>query len=518
MSYRYLVVSAAVLVSAASGACTRNTYITNYYLDAGADLDSGAHVDAADMGSVPSDSGAGMDAADMTLPPMDSGTTADATEADAGCTPACTGRSCGDDGCGGSCGVCANSTCNASGMCEPASLCNDSCATARNDVCEDGEPGSMASGCTVGSDCTDCGVRSGVSWPTETVASVDDTAPRRPGGSYYYFPAPVSLAIDSDGHAHVAFADRTGLHYAVQTTSGWNVEIVDSHPFANATMALDNDGIPHVVYCAGDGTQYATRGASSWTVETADAACATAYSIAFDSANVPHVAYIASGAKHAFRNTSSWTIETVDTLGQTSAAIALDASDQPHVVYFGIRGRSEIQQTLNYASIGAGGWTNQLVDVSSPTGGSSGNGVALAIDSHDAPHIAYHSYDSLPSGGIAGLRLTYATLVDGVWHRKLFADVFSGGTTSSSDPAIRIDGDGHPRIVCGDGNMLMEMPYNVSGFGYYVSDGSDWTASAIDSGGLAGGAIAFALDAVGNPHIVYEDPDNYEISFASYGP
>jgi hypothetical protein len=35
------------------------------------------------------------------------------------CTPSCTGRICGDDGCGGSCGSCATGqTCNASGQCE----------------------------------------------------------------------------------------------------------------------------------------------------------------------------------------------------------------------------------------------------------------------------------------------------------------------------------------------------------------------------------------------------------------
>ncbi|MEZ4265818.1 MAG: agmatine deiminase family protein [Myxococcota bacterium] len=44
----------------------------------------------------------------------------------AGCTPECTGKTCGDDGCGGSCGTCAAGTsCNAAGACEAP--CTDAC-------------------------------------------------------------------------------------------------------------------------------------------------------------------------------------------------------------------------------------------------------------------------------------------------------------------------------------------------------------------------------------------------------
>ncbi len=37
------------------------------------------------------------------------------------CTPACAGRNCGDDGCGGTCGACDGGSCNAAGLCVPAS-------------------------------------------------------------------------------------------------------------------------------------------------------------------------------------------------------------------------------------------------------------------------------------------------------------------------------------------------------------------------------------------------------------
>jgi len=56
-----------------------------------------------------------------------------------GCVPNCTGKECGDDGCGGSCGTCQQGTCNAQGKCECTpdctgkecgdDGCGDSCGT-----------------------------------------------------------------------------------------------------------------------------------------------------------------------------------------------------------------------------------------------------------------------------------------------------------------------------------------------------------------------------------------------------
>jgi hypothetical protein len=46
-----------------------------------------------------------------------------------GCVPTCSGRACGDDGCGGSCGVCSSGSCSASGQCT---------ATCGGEACSDG--------------------------------------------------------------------------------------------------------------------------------------------------------------------------------------------------------------------------------------------------------------------------------------------------------------------------------------------------------------------------------------------
>ncbi|HEY0883445.1 MAG TPA: hypothetical protein VGD87_18055, partial [Archangium sp.] len=44
------------------------------------------------------------------------------------CTPSCSGRACGSDGCGGQCGSCApTENCDAAGQCSPAVSCSPDC-------------------------------------------------------------------------------------------------------------------------------------------------------------------------------------------------------------------------------------------------------------------------------------------------------------------------------------------------------------------------------------------------------
>lgn len=90
-------------------------------------------------------------------------TDAIATDAitDGGCVPDCTGRDCGDDGCGGACGACAEGAlCDAAGACvTPPADCGDGtcgadedCATCAADCgacCGDGR-------CARGEDCASC--------------------------------------------------------------------------------------------------------------------------------------------------------------------------------------------------------------------------------------------------------------------------------------------------------------------------------------------------------------------------
>ena len=81
-------------------------------------------------------------------------TTEDTTE----CTPACDGKACGDDGCGGSCGECAEGeACTADGACDALCIPDCSASTCGDDGCG-GSCGDCADGetCTEGACIADC--------------------------------------------------------------------------------------------------------------------------------------------------------------------------------------------------------------------------------------------------------------------------------------------------------------------------------------------------------------------------
>jgi hypothetical protein len=64
------------------------------------------------------------------------------------CAPSCSGKSCGDDGCGGSCGSCgSNRTCSAAGQC----VCAPNCS---GKVCGDDGCGGSCGSCGLGTSCS----------------------------------------------------------------------------------------------------------------------------------------------------------------------------------------------------------------------------------------------------------------------------------------------------------------------------------------------------------------------------
>ena len=74
------------------------------------------------------------------------------------CTPNCTGKMCGSDGCGGSCGSCgANQTCNSAGQCQDNG-CTPNCA---GKTCGDDGCGGSCGTCANGQTCSSSGTCTG---------------------------------------------------------------------------------------------------------------------------------------------------------------------------------------------------------------------------------------------------------------------------------------------------------------------------------------------------------------------
>lgn len=89
---------------------------------------------------------------------------------DPGCTPDCSGKECGDDGCGGSCGTCeSDETCSSAGKCE-AGPCTPDCS---GKECGDDGCGGSCGSCDSGEICSSAG-KCETSTPTDGDADLND--------------------------------------------------------------------------------------------------------------------------------------------------------------------------------------------------------------------------------------------------------------------------------------------------------------------------------------------------------
>ena len=149
---RHLAITfAALSIALAGAACSSDTGGTgdipgadpgNGYTTQGIDATTGNGTGTDNPGTDPTPSDAGNTASDAgsVTPPEDS--------EPGPCVPDCAGKGCGDDGCGGTCGVCAvNQTCSDDGTCECAPDCTGK-------ACGDDGCGGTCGSCTDGSECT----------------------------------------------------------------------------------------------------------------------------------------------------------------------------------------------------------------------------------------------------------------------------------------------------------------------------------------------------------------------------
>jgi hypothetical protein len=115
------------------------------------------------------------------------------------CVPACTGKVCGDDGCGGTCGTCTGgSACDATGQCQL--VCTPNCT---GKVCGDDGCGGTCGTCTTGT-CSAAGQCSSVTVPRFTLAS------QVPVGQFNGIAADASGAAVGGGQASCGFTTVGG--------------------------------------------------------------------------------------------------------------------------------------------------------------------------------------------------------------------------------------------------------------------------------------------------------------------
>jgi len=144
-----------------------------------------------------------------------------------------------------------------------------------------------------------------------------------------------ALAIDSQGHRHLAYAnvngETAGLRYAYSDGDSWKPEVVEGLPKSQSyegystCLTVDHDGNPHISYSQYSEPfliKYAVRKGGHWNIETVDQVAGVGYpdrnAIALDDAGQPYISYFDAGQgvlKLAHREAQKWIVETVDSAG-----------------------------------------------------------------------------------------------------------------------------------------------------------------------------------------------------------
>ena len=356
---------------------------------------------------------------------------------------------------------------------------------------------------------------SGFGWQAESVATTGLSGLRG------------SLGLDQQGFPHVAFVEHrpvaSGNHdrlkYGYWDGLRWHFEDVDAAPFIGyravfdsesyVSLALDTDGGAHIAYPAGASSnkmnlRYASRsGDFSWTLETVDDGEQTNrhVSLALDGEDRPHIIYHVNERQemlYARQDNSAWLTEVIDDsnidpLG-TFARLVMDADGRLHVAYFADR-----DDDLRYAVREAGGWQTALVD-DNPDNVRPYPDIAIGPDGR--PAIAYV--------GPLDEEVRYAAWDGTAWQ---VTTAYQTGT-GSVDHRVGLEFDtlGDPHIVFGQDNgqnLFLDHLYR---------DNGAWAVERLDNSGQAGSHVDTAIDADGNLHAIYYERAYGDLRHLSWGP
>lgn len=194
---------------------------------------------------------------------------------------------------------------------------------------------------------------------------------RRTGGSWTIEPVDPgvilaryeSIAVDRDGHPHIAYYGIGNLRYAVKSGTAWSVEVVDSRDYVGwfSRVRLDSGGRPHIAYydSTNRSLDYAVRGATGWSTSVADASgdCGWDPSIAIGPDDLPRIAYYArirGDLRYAVLENGSWFVQTADDVGVVGwePSLALDAALAPHITSYDWS-RSALRHAVGAPTLGA---------------------------------------------------------------------------------------------------------------------------------------------------------------------
>jgi hypothetical protein len=269
-------------------------------------------------------------------------------------------------------------------------------------------------------------------------------------GSPYQFIEHAAVSVDHQGIAHVAFRDSSQVVYGNNRSGMWTFEQLDlAYSFGpeplTVSIALDSDGFAHVAYFAADPIsqpqsarlRYATNRSGVWAVQTVTSIVAlpgfglqsdlsVALTVADD--NKIHLAFLGGNSDVIYATNSSgvWAVTTIGEADPVFIWVQPSLVVQPDgVVHMAFISLEYIDGTgyylgVEYASNASGTWEREFVDdqvVLTDTSYSGMRRPSLAVAADGTPHVTYEYFEYASQGGtLLDGRLRYARRPGNLWR------------------------------------------------------------------------------------------------------
>ncbi len=320
-----------------------------------------------------------------------------------------------------------------------------------------------------------------------------------------------SFAIDENGVAHITFlteADHGALFYAHNRNGGFEVETVaEGYFYGPIDLALTPGADPIIAYHDHQALQFdpalgdeviAELSESGWELTTVadDGHDGWDNSIAVDEAGNWHTAGVdpsqfgsEDGVEYATIVDGAITVVPVGSgpiKYEFATSIQLNSSGSPAIAFYNDR-----DQQLELASLGAGGWSVEVVDDM----GDAGRYASLAYDADGEPHIAYYVAEGSESGTVR-----HAWKDASGWQIENVGNLQNlrmGHTGARKITSLAFDPEGGLHLAYTDRDRLI----------YAQRTDDRWIGQEVVEPGsrMLGQLVELAIDADGNPHLIWFD-------------
>ena len=330
-----------------------------------------------------------------------------------------------------------------------------------------------------------------------------------------------SIAIDSNGKAHIACFDHTedqligdtpvpygNLKYSHNTDGTWETLTLDTGAGMLPRICIDNNDNVHIVHSQ-LGTsdlfsildlKYTTNVSGSWETVTISGQIVKGAdsSIAADSNGKVHISTrneedtgttskgAQGGLRYITNATGEWTWFDVDTTPSSGndTDITVDHNDKAHISYL------DKNAGLKYATNSNGSWEKHIIDDTPNVGWNT----SIVVDSNNQVHISYSDPSPIldpPGNGY----LKYATNLTGQWTTHIVDDKDAGTYTG-----MAVDNQDNIHITyCATDGSFGKLMYSTNISGSWSNEIAD------DDGAALGTYCAIDVDSNGNPHISHYD-------------